>query len=219
MRRVVVTPTFAAGLGVVVAAVLAYPMRTVFSYAAPGGSPCEATSCGTGNPAQAGGQPASGGGQQIGSPQVPVSPNATAGSRSSAPSAQPPGSANGSAPTVAAGPDLSYWTSSRGAGHFGGRITISFQPGTTPAHWQLRFGYPAARILRVWAGKALQHGTHTAVVRSEDWPAQPAGNKPIKVTIGVTGEPGPPGKCTFNGEACTITQHHAAKSPPASQSS
>src|SRR5215468_9771298 len=36
MRRVVVTPTFAAGLGVVVAAVLAYPMQTVFSYVTPG---------------------------------------------------------------------------------------------------------------------------------------------------------------------------------------
>jgi len=36
MRRVVVTPTFAAGLGVVVAAVLAYPVQTVFSYVAPG---------------------------------------------------------------------------------------------------------------------------------------------------------------------------------------
>src|SRR6516162_10340905 len=38
MRRVVVTPTFAAGLGVVVAAMLAYPMQTVFSYVAPGAS-------------------------------------------------------------------------------------------------------------------------------------------------------------------------------------
>src|SRR5215469_17977232 len=38
IRRVVVTPTFAAGLGVVVAAMLAYPMQTVFSYVAPGAS-------------------------------------------------------------------------------------------------------------------------------------------------------------------------------------
>src|SRR5690348_11194883 len=38
MRRVVVTPTFAAGLGVVVAATLAYPMQTVFSYVVPGAS-------------------------------------------------------------------------------------------------------------------------------------------------------------------------------------
>src|SRR5215475_12830065 len=36
LRRVVVTPTFAAGLGVVVAALLAYPIQTVFSYVAPG---------------------------------------------------------------------------------------------------------------------------------------------------------------------------------------
>src|SRR5499427_2538852 len=50
MRRVVVTPTFAAGLGVVVAAVLAYPMQTVFSYVAPGalgqgGLRCGQTGC------------------------------------------------------------------------------------------------------------------------------------------------------------------------------
>src|SRR5215467_3270130 len=38
MRRVVLTPTFAAGLGVVVAAMLAYPMQTVFSYVVPGAS-------------------------------------------------------------------------------------------------------------------------------------------------------------------------------------
>ena len=41
MRRVVVTPTFAAGLGVVVAAVLAYPMQTVFNYAGPAEAPCQ----------------------------------------------------------------------------------------------------------------------------------------------------------------------------------
>src|SRR6516165_5355227 len=41
MRRVVVTPTVAAGLGVVVAAVLAYPMQTVFNYAGPAEAPCQ----------------------------------------------------------------------------------------------------------------------------------------------------------------------------------
>src|SRR5499427_8642900 len=63
MRRVVVTPTFAAGLGVVVAAVLAYPMQTVFSYVAPGASGrggllCARDGCGhqpgTGKPAPLG---------------------------------------------------------------------------------------------------------------------------------------------------------------------
>src|SRR5690242_11277402 len=46
MRRVVVTPTFAAALGVVVAAVLAYPMQTVFSYVAPGALGQGAQRCG-----------------------------------------------------------------------------------------------------------------------------------------------------------------------------
>src|SRR5262250_1687900 len=46
MRRVVVTPTFAAGLGVVVAAVLAYPMQTVFSYVAPGALGQDGLRCG-----------------------------------------------------------------------------------------------------------------------------------------------------------------------------
>ena len=48
MRRVVVTPTFAAGLGVVVAAVLAYPMQTVFSYVAPGAIGHGGLRCGQG---------------------------------------------------------------------------------------------------------------------------------------------------------------------------
>ena len=52
MRRVVVTPTFAAGLGVVVAAVLAYPMQTVFSYVAPGASGRGGLLCAQGGCAQ-----------------------------------------------------------------------------------------------------------------------------------------------------------------------
>src|SRR5215469_4671027 len=56
MRRIVVTPTFAAGLGVVVAAVLAFQMQTVFNYAAPNAAPCTA-SCGVST--QQGGEPAS----------------------------------------------------------------------------------------------------------------------------------------------------------------
>src|SRR5215472_10252742 len=54
VRRVVVTPTFAAGLGVVIAAAMSYPMtRTVISYGGTppvGGSPCQVADCGTGMP-------------------------------------------------------------------------------------------------------------------------------------------------------------------------
>src|SRR5277367_1221873 len=57
LRRVIVTPTFAAGLGVVIAAVLAYPMsRTVFRYIAPNthAQSCAAYGCGG---SSGGGQP------------------------------------------------------------------------------------------------------------------------------------------------------------------
>jgi hypothetical protein len=208
----VVTPTFAAGLGVVVAAFLAYPMRTVFSYAAPGGAQCQVRSCSYAS--QPGGQPASGPGQQLGTGGQTTSPGAPGAGPGSAPSSSPTSpSTGGAVPTVAAGPSLSYWTSRRGDSSFGGRITITFGPGATPAHWRLRFGYPSARILRVWASKYLylHHGTHTAVVASGTWPKQAPAGQPIAVTIGVTGHPGPPRKCTFNGQACHITQHTAAK--------
>jgi len=66
MRRVVVTPTFVAGLGVVVAAMLAYPMQTVFNYAAPNAAPCTA-SCGTST--QDGGEPASVPGNKLSTPE------------------------------------------------------------------------------------------------------------------------------------------------------
>jgi hypothetical protein len=210
MRRVVVTPTFAAGLGVVVAAFLAYPTQTVFSYAAPGGAQCKVLSCGY--PSQAGGEPATGPSQQLGTPGQSASPGVTGGTGGSTSSSSPTSSssAGGGAHTLDGAPNLNYWTSRQGERSFGGKITITFGPGATPAHWRLRFGYPAARILRVRASKYLylHHGAHTAVVASGTWPKQAPPGKPINVTIGVTGHPGPPGKCTFNGEACHIVQHN-----------
>src|SRR2546430_15917671 len=62
VRRVLVTPTFAAGLGIVLAAVLAYPMtRTVISYGgAPpaGGAPPPGQGRGSGAPGAGGAAPA-----------------------------------------------------------------------------------------------------------------------------------------------------------------
>src|SRR5262249_18866867 len=102
MRRVVVTPTFAAGLGVVVAALLAYPMQTVFSYVAPGaggrggadgGLLCAKGGCGhqlaPGNPAPFG----VGGGTLSPSPPGPAEPGNDGPQASAVP--QPGGGAGG----------------------------------------------------------------------------------------------------------------------------
>src|SRR6516162_9166722 len=66
MRRVVVTPTFAAGLGVVVAAVLALQMHTVFNYAPPGGTTCQVAGCAISS--QSGGHTASGPTRRLSTP-------------------------------------------------------------------------------------------------------------------------------------------------------
>src|SRR5690349_18933246 len=130
MRRVVVTPTFAAGLGVVVAAVLAYPMQTVFSYVAPGalgqgGLRCGQDGCShqalpTGKPEPFG----AAGGALSPSPPAPAKP-AGAGEGSAAPSGQPEGT-EGTGGTTVVQPRLSYKITSKWQGGFWGQITITF---------------------------------------------------------------------------------------------
>src|SRR5215472_16769492 len=144
MRRVVVTPTFAAGLGVVVAAVLAYPMQTVFSYVAPGalgqgGLRCGQNGC-TRQPTA--GQPepfgATGGALNPSSPgsAKPAGGDGATGSTGSSGGA---GQQTGTGHTAVAEPRLSYKITSKWQGGFWSQITVTF-PGNVPANWQLRFG-------------------------------------------------------------------------------
>src|SRR5262249_12974348 len=130
VRRVVVTPTFAAGLGVVVAAVLAYPMQTVFSYVAPGalgqgGLRCGQDGCSRhalprGRPEPSG----AAGGALTPSPPASAKP-AGAGEGSPAPSWQPgnTGGTGGTGGTTAVQPQLSYKITSKWQGGFWSQIT------------------------------------------------------------------------------------------------
>ena len=213
MRRVVVTPTFAAGLGVVVAAVLAYPMRTVFNYAAPNGATCKVISCGISS--QAGGRPATGPSHRL-NPPVPARPRS--GSKASPAQANhaPPGGDGGGGGTVAAAPQLSYQTSSKARWGFAGTIVMTFNPKVAHQRWQLRFSYPAGRILKVSAGRNIhiQHGKHTAVA-SWDMPAHAKFPRLVRVSIEVAGHPGPPRQCSFNGHGCDFGTATAGQQGPA----
>jgi hypothetical protein len=203
MRRVVVTHTFAAGLGVVVAAVLAYPMHTVFSYAEPpDGATCKVLTCG--DPAQGGGNTAAGAGNRMTpKPQHSAQP-ATQGSGPVTGHKSP---ARGDGNTdVAAPPNLGYRPAGHAQSGFSGAITIVFRPGAAPSHWQLRFGYPSARIVKVWAGRYLPHGPHSALVTSHDLAGHGSTDHPMAVWIGVTGHPAPPKMCSFNGQTCHIAR-------------
>lgn len=213
MRRVVVTPTFAAGLGVVVAAVLAYPMRTVFNYASPNdGATCTVAGCGIDS--QPGGHTASGPSQHL--PTHGPGGTHSSGSGSARGTSHAPAGAGGGGGQAAA-PQLSYQTASKAYWGFAGTILIAFKPKFAHQHWRLQFSYPSARILKVSAGGNIhiEHSQHTALVASLDSPAHGAAPRLVRVSIEVAGRPGPPRQCSFNGRSCHFGGQHAGQRGPA----
>jgi Cellulose binding domain len=205
MRRVVVTPTFAAGLGVVVAAVLAYPVQTVFSYVAPGAigpgglrcgqDGCTQQSAPSGKPEPFG---AAGGALN---PSPPASAGPADNDGPPAPSGQQSGGGGGIA---AARPHLSYKITSKWQGGFWGQIIITF-PGAVPANWHLRFGYPGGHILGMNPNSRLAPNGHAVVVRSTDYATGTGPDGRIfAVGVGVQGVPTHPARCSFDGRPCHI---------------
>jgi cellulose binding protein with CBM2 domain len=193
VRRVVVTPTFAAGLGVVIAAGMAYPMtKTVLSYGGTppaGGGSCLTPGC-VGELATA--RP----GQRLATP--PPAAN------SPDPSAAPAPSGGG---TVAAGPPpvMQYQTLRQWQSGFFGQVTITDTGGSAQANWQLHLSYDSAHIIGVWGGKWTASGDHTVIV-TPDTGDGTGGSSSVQVVLAVSGRAGPPSSCEFNGRACQMGQ-------------
>jgi hypothetical protein len=218
MRRVVVTPTFAAGLGVVVAAALAYPMQTVFSYVAPGATGQGGVLCGQGgcgHEAGAKARPAPfGSGHEAGAKAKPAPFGSGSGTLNPAApgdagqdgNGAPAGSGRGgSGGTTAALPQLSYKITSRWQGGFWGQIIITF-PGTVPAHWHLRFGYPGGHIMGTNPDSHLAPNGHAATVSAADYPGGPGpGRHTFTVGVSVQGVRAHPARCSFDGQICHIS--------------
>jgi Cellulose binding domain len=165
MRRVVVTPTFAAGLGVVIAAGMALPMtRTVISYGGEppaGGHPCPVKDCENGSSGDSGTLA----GANPGLPLVTPSPVTHSPDQAVAPSPSGTGAAGGSKRSTA-GPQpvmqsqtLRQWQSG-----FIEQITITDPGESAPANWQLRLTYDGAHIIGVWGGQWSLSGDNTVVV-------------------------------------------------------
>jgi len=208
MHRVLVTPTFAAGLGVVVAAVLAYPVQTVFSYVAPGASGRGGLLCtegGCGHQSRPGRPSPFGVGGGVLNPPSPGAAESGNDGPAASPEQQTGGSGGG---TAIAEPRLSYRITSKWQGGFWGQITITF-PGAVPARWSLRIGYPTGHILGVNPSSHLAPNGHAVVVRSTDYTggSGPDG-RTFTVGVGVQGVPTHPGRCSFNGRACHIGLSH-----------
>lgn len=181
MRRVVVTPTFAASLGVVLAAVLAYPMtRTVISYGrepASGGHPCAPQGCAASGPSP-GSLASAAPGRRLKTPSPPA--QGSAGERVL----------------------MRYHTVRTWQGGFAGEVTIIPPPGSASATWRIRLVYTSAQILHVWGGDWLYRGNHVAIVGSTKHSS--SGGAGIVISVAATGSPAPPSGCSYNGLACRL---------------
>jgi Cellulose binding domain len=163
MRRVVVTPTFAAGLGVVIAAGMALPMtKTVISYGGEppvGGHPCPVKDCegGEDGGTLAGAKP----GLQLVTPAPATShPDPTAGASSGGTAA----SGGGRAATSGPQPVMQFQTLRQWQSGFIEQITITNPAGPVPANWRLRLTYGSSRIIGVWGGQSSPGGGSTVLV-------------------------------------------------------
>ena len=197
VRRVVVTPTFAAGLGVVIAAGMAYPMtKTVISYGgAPpaGGEPCVTAGCVGDSRELATASP----GQRLETPP-PASPD---------PAASPAPSGGGTSATGPA-PVMQYQTLRQWDTGFFGQVTITDAGGPAQENWQLRLSYDSAHIIGVWGGKWSASGDHAVVVTPDSGDGTSHdGSSSVQVVLAVSGSAGPPSSCDFNGRACQTDGH------------
>jgi hypothetical protein len=201
VRRTVVTPTFAAGLGVVIAAVLAvaFPLANVISFGKgpqAGGSPCPVEGClSTGG--GGGGVPAS---VKPGRKLVTPAPASKTHGRTPAPSGTQPGGGKGTPPP--GGAAVQYQTAGQWQDGFAEEIVISPTAGSS-ANWRLLLTYSSAHIVNVVGAGWVAQGDHSVLVYPGGTGEQPpTGGGSIRIYVVVTGSPGPPSGCSFDGQAC-----------------
>ena len=227
LRRLVVTPTFAAGLGVVVAAFLAANMsRTVLHFSAPiPGNQCSAGDCHAQQP--------HGGTLASARPGVHITPSVPAGSGpvtaiqpggsqpggSQAGVSQPGDSQQGGTASAAGGSggpqpsvssrafSITYQQVEQWPGGFADQITIRGLNGTRAQTWSLAFAYPGARIAGVQGAHWEPGRVGSGVAQGVSWPGwgQPHQSAaPVRLTVIVEGRPAAPSGCAFDGQLCTF---------------
>jgi len=185
LRRLMVTPTFAAGLGVVVAASLAVSMtaRTVLHFSGPDQQKyCTARGCASGS-----GQPGGVGTLASAKPGIRLLP-ATRGPSGSPRSTFSGGQGSGH---VAGSPVvIAYQTTQKWSWGFDGQIMISGIPASSLRTWRLAFDYPGTRIVEVqgaqWEPTGQDSGVAEAGTASNSAPpsvgTSPSGTSPSSST-------------------------------------
>jgi hypothetical protein len=203
MRWVVVTPTFAAGLGVVIAAAMAAPARSVLLSPRPDlGQPCPVKGCGSVNGK---GMLATRPGTRL---LIPThGPNG--GSRSLTGKGQPTVPAGAGGSLAAREVMVQYQTLRQDwGGEFIGEITLASRAGQPLGTWSLRFTYPSGQIEAVWGGMPLSHGPHSVTVSAGQYEGGAPAGHPIQIMFSVSGQAGPPASCTIDGQPCHYASGH-----------
>jgi hypothetical protein len=232
LRRLVVTPTFAAGLGVVVAAFLAANMsRTVLHFSAPiPGNQCSAAGCHAQGPH--GGTLASARPGVHITPSVPAASgpvtalqpggsqsggNQSGGNQSGGNQAgvdQPGGTAaaagasGGPQPSVSSRAfSITYQQVEQWPGGFADQITIRGLNVTRAQAWSLAFAYPGARIAGVQGARWEPGRAGAGVAQGVSWPGWGQTHRStaaVRLMVIVEGRPAAPSGCAFDGQLCTF---------------
>jgi hypothetical protein len=228
LRRLVVTPTFAAGLGVVVAAFLAANMsRTVLHFSAPiPGNQCSAdchaqphggtlasarpgvhitprvpAASGPVTAIQPGGSQS--GGSQSGSSQSGANQPGVNQQGGTAPAA---GGSGGPQPSVGSrAVSITYQQVEQWPGGFADQITIRGLSGTRAQAWSLALAYPGARISGVQGARWEPGRVGTGMAQGVSWPGWRQTQRsaaPVRLTVIVEGQPAAPSGCAFDGQLC-----------------
>jgi hypothetical protein len=223
-RRLMVTPTFAAGLGVVVAAGLAVSMtsRTVLQFSGPEGKPCDVRGCTTGvNRSPGAGTPASA------SPGKRLVPATLSPENSARPSPSFTGRQGGEDSGHHSGSHvvIDYETTQRFTWGFDGKITISGLSDSALSTWQLAFSYPGTRIVEVQGAQWQSTGDDSGVAQAETSGSTGhngsdsghggsggsgqdssghGGQNTVVITIEASGTPGAPSDCRFDHTTCSF---------------
>jgi hypothetical protein len=193
-RSLLATPWFAAGAGIMIAAVLAVDSPTALTYGPPI-ERCPVHGCGS-SPGHPPGQPAT----------------ASPGVALKAPGLEMNGGGTGPARRhgqAARGRLLGYRIVRRWSSGFLALIALPGAAG--PGGWSLRFGFAAAHVDRVWGSRWQPSGNGDG--GTADGPLQPPGH-PIgagQMLVSATGTPELPSGCALDGVRCRFSWDPAVR--------
>jgi hypothetical protein len=230
-----VTPTFAVGIAVVLAAFLAYSTTQTHLLFSPVAPACEAASCSAAAPGLSGGVPL----RTSATPEPAVSPPAKQGAaarqisgvatrRVPGTAARPasgrraPAGGSGRNPNISSVPGLTapsrghsagprvtigYQTLQRWQGGFVGTITIASHGSPGIPSWLLWLRYPGSRVDHVRGIRWYPSGRHAGVAVPWRYEQVLRPGMRVQFTFRVQGRrPGPPPGCFFNTAGCGFGQ-------------